>query len=36
MMKRMGRVVSIEGSRRSMCKIEAEELDPELDESAGM
>ena len=36
MMKRMGRAVSMEGRRRSMCKIEAEELEPELEESAGM
>ena len=36
MMKRIGRVLSIEGKMRSICKIEAEELEPELDESAGM
>jgi hypothetical protein len=35
-MKRIGRVVSIEGNRREMCKIEAEELDVELEDSAGI
>jgi hypothetical protein len=36
MMKRIGRWGSIEGKIRSICRIEAEELDPELDESAGI
>jgi hypothetical protein len=36
MMNLMGRVVSIDGRRREMCRIEAEELDVEVEESAGM
>lgn len=36
MMKRIGRVASIEGNRREMFKIEAEELDVELEESGGI
>jgi len=36
MMKRMGRVVSIEGKRREMCRIDAEELDVDDEDSAGM
>lgn len=36
MMNRIGRVVSMEGSRRDICKMDADELDVELDDSAGM
>lgn len=36
MMKRIGRVWSIDGRRRVICKMEAEELDVEAEESAGM
>lgn len=36
MMKRIGRAGSIEGMKREICKIEAEELDVELAESAGI
>ena len=35
-MKRIGRVVSIEGKRREICKIEAEELEVDDEDSAGM
>lgn len=34
-MKRIGRAGSIEGMKREICKIEAEELDVEFAESAG-
>jgi hypothetical protein len=36
MMKRMGRAVSIEGRKREMCRIEAEELEVEMEDSGGM
>lgn len=36
MMKRIGRVGSIVGRRREMCRMDAEELDVEDEESAGM
>ena len=36
MIKRIGRVASMDGKRREMCKIEADELDVELEDSAGM
>jgi hypothetical protein len=35
-MNRIGRVVSIEGKRRAMCRIDAEELDVEVEDSGGM
>ncbi len=35
MMNRIGRVVSIDGSKRDMCRIDAEELEVEVDDSAG-
>lgn len=36
MMKRIVCVVSIEGKRREMCRIDAEELDVEVEDSGGM
>jgi hypothetical protein len=36
MINRIDRVASIEGRRREICKMEADELDVELEDSAGM
>lgn len=36
MMKRMARLGSIDGNVRVICKMEADELDVELDDSGGM
>jgi len=36
MMKRMGRVGSIPGRVREMCRMEADELDVETEDSGGM
>jgi len=35
-MKRIGRVVSIVGKRREICRIDAEELEVDDEDSAGM
>ena len=35
-MNRIGRVASMEGNKREICRIEAEELDVDADDSAGI